>query len=403
MNYEEMLKSREGFQSNRAELPFGTFYRKKIEGKYRSVIELSAVVSDDAAFCRCLRRDCELNSELDAAYQLHYSLNADSNGIYEIELSTGTLFTFRQLIEQTPAVLTQEDFFAKFFSRIFDAAELLHRHHLLQLDFSPDSIFVDKTGLQPRLLLHGSSFTRDVSREKFYGGHEDFMAPELSEGEAVDARSDVYSIGRLIAWIGETAQLPLEYRRIVKRATDERPEKRYASIGEMRDALSKTRSMKNSIIVTVAALLIAMLALWIYFEMLPQTDEVEFVQPLPKENADELLDAELDSLMGIDVDDTDSVAAYDGASSDNMRRLEQIFRRNYAREADKILSKVYNKDYMGSSEKAFLAGSKTMAEELMAVQLRLAEESGISEAAARKIADEEIKRITRQKQSEMKQ
>jgi hypothetical protein len=76
---------------------------------------------------------------------------------------------------------------------------------------------------------------------------------------------------------------------------------------------------------------------------------------------------------------------------------EEIFRRRYEKEAERILSKIYNKDYMNNSEKKFMSESESTIDELMKVQDEMTAESGLSPERARLISTQIIERITEQK------
>ena len=83
-------------------------------------------------------------------------------------------------------------------------------------------------------------------------------------------------------------------------------------------------------------------------------------------------------------------------------KAEEIFRKNYEKEADRILSKIYNKDYMNSTEKQFAAQSQSTIEELMKVQQKMGQEASLTPERAQLIASEIIERITNDKKKQLK-
>ncbi|MGN1263257.1 MAG: hypothetical protein ACI4TW_04410, partial [Prevotella sp.] len=78
-------------------------------------------------------------------------------------------------------------------------------------------------------------------------------------------------------------------------------------------------------------------------------------------------------------------------------KCEQIFRRQYTKEAERILSKIYNNSYMGSNEKQFMAGCKTTMNELVEAQVKLAQQADLSTVKSQRIASEIIDKITEEK------
>ena len=76
-------------------------------------------------------------------------------------------------------------------------------------------------------------------------------------------------------------------------------------------------------------------------------------------------------------------------------------RKKYAQEADRILSKIYNKEYMSNAEKKFTAESQSTIDELMKKQAELGNDAGLTPERSQLIATEIIDRITEQKKKEM--
>ena len=67
------------------------------------------------------------------------------------------------------------------------------------------------------------------------------------------------------------------------------------------------------------------------------------------------------------------------------------------KEADRILSKIYNKEYMSNSEKTFLSKSQPIIEELVKRQEELSNDAGLSPQRTEQIANEINDRVSNQK------
>lgn len=78
-------------------------------------------------------------------------------------------------------------------------------------------------------------------------------------------------------------------------------------------------------------------------------------------------------------------------------KAEEIFRKRYTEAADKILSKIYNKERMNASEKNFLSQSESTIDELMKAQQEIGAEASLDPARSQLIATEIIERLTDQK------
>jgi eukaryotic-like serine/threonine-protein kinase len=91
-------------------------------------------------------------------------------------------------------------------AKICDAVEHAHRRGLIHRDLKPGNILVDETG-QPKILDFGVARVTEsdaqVTRQTDLGqilGTLDYMSPEqvLADPQAVDTRSDVYSLGVIL-------------------------------------------------------------------------------------------------------------------------------------------------------------------------------------------------------------
>ena len=84
------------------------------------------------------------------------------------------------------------------------------------------------------------------------------------------------------------------------------------------------------------------------------------------------------------------------------KKSEEIFRRRFEREADRIISKVYNKNTMAASESKFMAASQKAMEELNSAQEEIASQTAMPSAKSRLIASQIIDKITNAKKKEIK-
>ena len=198
---------------------------------------------------------------------------------------------------------------------------------------------------------------------------------------------------------------------MISRATAENPERRYASVKELYNALVNFKSMRRTALIGFAAITIALAIVGGYFYMLPQPDDVEYVKPVEEPIPDDLLD-DNNLLYGLGADaDSATIAnivakqmrAKDSVTIDEREmkayeaKAEQIFRKQFTKEADRILNKVYNKKEMNLNEKDFMARSRSMTEELAKVESELAKSSNLGNEKSQRIASEIIDQLTTKK------
>jgi hypothetical protein len=194
--------------------------------------------------------------------------------------------------------------------------------------------------------------------------------------------------------------MPLELRNVVKKAVSEAPEDRFNTPLEMLNSITRKRNTYRSVLTGIIAVAIAGLVIALYFDMMPESNPVEFVKPAPRQATDDLMDDGFSpEELGV-VSDGDSLVAAERVSQEEYQaKAEAIFRKRYTAAADKILSKIYNKDRMNVSEKNFLSQSESTVDELMKAQQEIAAESAIDPSRSQLIATEIIERLTEQKKN----
>ncbi|MBR1485152.1 MAG: hypothetical protein IJ612_05610 [Prevotella sp.] len=404
MNYEEYLNAQDGVATHREELPLGVFYKKLIDKKYRNVLELKTELVDDIVFCEALKAEQEKVAQITAPQQLHYELHVDSGGVYEIEIEQGNFQTFAQLIDNNPAVVAQPGFIDNTVSSLLKFTTMLNEQGIYHLCFAPQNVFVRKGDNMAMLLCHASSFGAMTHTDALFKGFEDFVAPEVLSHEALDERGEVYSIGKFIEWLYQHGEMPYEYKKVVARATQQDAAKRYGSAADMLSALQKKRGLKQSTLMLVAALVVALLCVGLYFELMPQTANIEFVEGAKQESTDDLLDDGINPVteMGVwgDMDEEgDTLNSEERLQMEAYQsKAEDIFRKQFAKEADRIFSKMYSKDRMSLSEDTYIQSNNQLANELLKLQGDLATQAGISDEKAQTIASEIIDKLREEKQ-----
>jgi len=130
---------------------------------------------------------------------------------------------------------------------VLDAIELIHGEGVIHRDMKPGNVMLDDKG-RVKVMDFGIAQTDGLDTDASSGsvvGTIKFMAPEQSRGETVTERSDLFSVGATMAYmlLGELPsvlradQLPLNLRPVLLRAMARDPEARFATAGEMREAI----------------------------------------------------------------------------------------------------------------------------------------------------------------------
>lgn len=397
-----MLESRNGAAMKKEQMPFGSFYKKMNGNKYANVVDLRHELYDSLAFCEALTAESEQNKALADPRQMHFEVTADSAGIYGIIIGQGSYYTFERLTETNPAVVAGKNYPEAVIKNLLELTAYLHTKGIYHVCYAPSNIFARRSDNMPLLLFHGSAYATIKDQRMLYEGCEEYVAPEVLNDSTIDARSDIYSIGKFIEFLYRYASMPMELKSVIRKATNPDPEKRYQTPEQMLNALKSKSYVRKSIILFVAAAAAALLFFWVFFSSVPETENIEFVKPAPQQTEEELLDSGFDSMTELGIYGQSEEHEIDEKKMKEYEaKAEQIFRKQYAKEADRILSRVYGSSHMNESEKKFMAESQSMTEELVKAQMKLGGDAGLSDAKSQRIASEIIERLTTQKKREM--
>ena len=402
MNYEELLIAKAGGKLNQSQMPIGEFFRAKLDNKYQSMVDIRETLVANITFCEGMKRECEENVTIVDKHQLHFTPVMKDNEIVRLIVSEpGQYMSFAEMLSETPSVVAQPDFLYHVLEELVSITTLLHKKGIRHICYSPNTVFARKGSISPMLLSHGSYYLGISDLETFYGHDAQYVAPEVLQHGTIDDRCDVYSIGKFMESLGAVSSMPIEYRRVLKKATSESPEDRYSTPEEMLRSVRKQHRYKKTALTVVLCLLAALVVIGLYFDMFPETNPVEFVKPVPRQPTDDLLDDGFEPAeLGV-TNSGDSLVYDETAERDYQAKAEEIFRKKYSEEADRILSKIYNKDYMSNAEKKFTAESQTTIDELMKKQAELGESAGLTPERSQLIATEIIDRITEKKKREL--
>lgn len=403
MNYEELLESRHGAAMAKQHLPFGWMHKKLLDGKYVNVVDLRDDLRDSLVFTDALVAEASQNKKHSDKRQIHFTTLSDSAGLYGVAVE-GTYRTYAQLLSDQPAIVAQKNFVDNTIKGLLEATAALHDKGIFQVCYSPDNVFSRKGDNEVMLLFHGSAYKVVNDQQELYGDSAAFVAPETLEEGVIDERADIYSIGKFMESLYQQSEVPFELKGVIKKATETDPAKRYGSAEEMLKAINNRRSMRSSMIMGVAALLVVAICFGVYFSVVPERENIEFVKPAPKDPSEDLLDDGFDPVTELGIVDTTIASRVDKKKMKEYEaKAEQIFRKNYTREAERILSKIYSNDQMRASEKNFMAGSHSTMQELVQAQTRLGAEAGIADARSQLLASQIIEQVTNRLKKQMEE
>ena len=401
MNYEELLESRNGAAMAKQPLPFGWMHKKLLEGKYVNVVDLRDDLKDSLVFTDALVTEAEQNKTLTDSRQIHFTTLNDSAGLYGVAVE-GHFRTYAQLLAEQPAIVAQKNFINNTIKGLLQLTAFLHEKGIYHVCYAPNNVFSRKGDNEVMLLFHGSAYKAMNDQHELYGDSAAFVAPEVLEEGIIDERSDIYSIGKFMEVLYQQSEVPFELKSVIKKATAADPEKRFGSADEMLKTINNRQNTRSSLVMGIAALLIVAVCFGLYFSLVPERENIEFVKPVSEEETDDLLDEGFDPLteMGM-VGDTTAGSIDQKRMREYEAKAEQIFRKNFTREAERVLSKIYNDDGMRATEKNFLAGSHSTMEELVKAQAKLGAQAGLNDARSQLLATQIIDQVTNRLKKQM--
>ena len=242
-------------------------FRVKLYGKLHFLKRLKPELAGDIRYQEALRKEFETGYRLEHPSLVRY-ISMGDDGILTEYVDGETV---------TQRLATQPDYFRskkntdKFIRQLIDVVGYLHSHQVLHLDLKPDNILLTHIGSDVKLIDLGFCYTDTFADTQ--GHTSTYAAPEQLSGDAVDVRTDIYAIGRIIG----TLPLHAKYNKVIARCTANNPADRYQTIEELQHALSS----RSYVWYIVCVLCIA--ALCVCFFFLPERrDMTKTLSPIVK-------------------------------------------------------------------------------------------------------------------------
>ena len=143
-------------------------------------------------------------------------------------------------------------------AEVCDALYYLHRNGIVHCNLSPENIMVTTDGRAKLIDLGVPETKQDADRELLIKEME-FVAPEIIKGEDIDSRADIYSLGKIMEFIGER-NISKQFGAAATHCTQFSREQRFDSISDVRSAITKGHSIVKIIIAAVVLIVVGVLA-----------------------------------------------------------------------------------------------------------------------------------------------
>lgn len=124
-----------------------------------------------------------------------------------------------------------EKTFRKMASELCDAISYLHNRQTIHRDIKPSNILVTHDGCNIKLIDFSLADSSCSSVLKAPAGTRNYIAPEVLDGKPADIRSDIWSLGKVLG------EMTSRHRAVIAKCTRTRPEDRYASVQQLKEAV----------------------------------------------------------------------------------------------------------------------------------------------------------------------
>lgn len=304
-------------------------------------------------------------------------------------------------------------------NQLMEAVSYLHSRDTLHLNIRPENILITKSSHTVRLANPGNTYANCTP--SFFIYKEEFSAPELfDENNSPTPASDIYSLGKVMEYLYSYSHLSYGIRRIIKKATQANPAKRYADIKEMQEAFNRSRYTDWAARITKGVAAVGMLVL-IYYGLKdePVSDEtLQFIEDTTLRHRQTQIEADAARYEAADIGPSSSILPI---PSDTIRRLsessdtlkfdaeehkklaEQIFKKEFRKRAEKIIARIYTPQLMNVSEEDFQKQNLDGFSQLDKVQRELAEQFNMDIIQTTRLSSEIISELTTESMKKLKE
>ena len=228
-------------------------YRVRLYGKLHFLKQLKPELRTDPRYVAAIQKEFETGYSLDDPHLARYVSHGEDYLLTEYVDGE----TLSQFVVSHPDYFKSKKNTNRFLSQLLDVIGYLHSHQVVHLDLKPDNILITRIGNDVKLTDLGYCYT-DTYTDTM-GRTDKYASPEQLQGGQVDARTDIYAVGKIL----ETLPCPSIYNKVIARCTKPNKEERYQSAEEMKshlpnDSISKVWWLAILLFIVVIAVV------WLY-------------------------------------------------------------------------------------------------------------------------------------------
>lgn len=228
----------------------------KIKGKIYFMKRLRAEFTGNPKYRTLFRKEYEIGSSLSTPYIPEYIRLCDEeeNAYILIEYILGE--NIEEKIASNPQFFHDSKNIEKLLIQLLEGLALLHKRDIIHLDIKPGNIMLTRFGGNVKITDLG--FCANAAYHRTAGYTAGFQAPEVEEKrwDAIDAQSDIYSVGMLLHYIKKRtgSKFPRWLSSFMQRCLCKEKKRRFASCDEAIHSLKRRNTDKIVAIATVCAI-----------------------------------------------------------------------------------------------------------------------------------------------------
>ncbi|MDO4737586.1 MAG: leucine-rich repeat protein [Bacteroidales bacterium] len=238
-----------------------------IDGKNYFKKQLAESCKNDLRHRMAMYKEFDAGRQISSPHIVKYvGINEDEQGLYVLMEHINGM-SMAEKMETEPAYFRNQRNTVKMLKQLLEALKALHSKNIAYLDLKPENIMLTQISNDVKLTDLGGCFA-DCNDYTAESTHK-YAAPELIEErlDDVDARTDIYGIGKLLEYIEQKTEkkLPKHLSNIMKHCLHEDKAKRYATADEVIKALNRRDKIAMTILLTITILSAALYG-WKQFE-----------------------------------------------------------------------------------------------------------------------------------------
>lgn len=258
------------------ETAFYLLTRQQVGGRLLLRKSLKPQFLNDSRLRETLRKEYEIGTiiGMDTDYVVNYyqMVDAPEECFLTMDFIEGE--TLAELALVDPDYLGHSRNFERILFQLLEGLRAIHRNQVVHLDLKPSNIMITHVSRDIRIIDLG--FCYADSYQTSMGKTDSFASPEqLDESCNVDARSDIYSFGRLLQWLIQELDTHCQWRnnsvlkKLVNRCLCPQKSERWQSVDEMISFIEKSRENKKWIykIISVAVFVSTLSLIYFLFQL----------------------------------------------------------------------------------------------------------------------------------------